>query len=146
MVKESPYDIVLITNVLEHTSFPVEVLKELFGYLHKDSIIIVTAPYEHITVFSPDSAMMNYHQQLFSVSSLYEAMRRCNFKNIYINVYDTYYRGNSRINNIVASANISETPQRRQYRHYFYDIYKLQNILAKEVLKKFIKRINICKM
>lgn len=143
--KESPYDIVIVSHVLEHTSFPVAVLKELFGYLHKDSIIIVAVPYEHITVFSPVSSMMNYHQQLFSTTSLYEAMRRCNYKNIYINVYDTYFRGNSRINNIVATANIGETLQERKYQNYIYDIYKLQNILAKEVFKRFIKRINIFK-
>ena len=143
MTKESPYDIVIVSHVLEHTSSPTKLLQKLVAYLNEDSIIVVAVPYEQISVLSPLSVFMNYHQQMFSVSSLYEVMRRCNFKNIYINVYDTYYRGKSRINNIVATANISETPQRRQYRHYFYDIYKLQNILAKEVIKRFIKRINL---
>ncbi len=143
MVKESPFDIVLITNVMEHTSFPVEVLKELFGYLHKDGILVIAVPYEHISILSPISSLMNYHQQMFSITSLAEALRRCNYKNISIDLYDTYYRGNSRINNIVATANIGENIQKKRYRYYLYDIYKFQNILAKEVLKRIIKRINI---
>ncbi len=142
LIRESPYDIVIVSHVLEHTSFPLKLLKELVAYLSEDSIIVAVVPYEQISVVSPLSVFMNYHQQLFSVSSLYEAMRRCNFKNIYINVYDTYYRGKSRINNIVATANMGETPQERKYRYYLFDIYKLQNILAKEVFKRIIKRIN----
>jgi len=118
-------------------------LDELVSYLSKDSIIVVAVPYEQISLLSSLSPFMNYHQQLFSVSSLYEALRRCNLKNIYINVYDTYYRGKSRINNIVATAGIGETTQERKYRYYLFDIYKLQNILAKEVFKRIIKKINI---
>lgn len=143
LLKESPYDIVIVSHVLEHTSFPLKLLQELGAYLNEESIIVAAVPYEQISILSPLSVFMNYHQQLFSATSLYEALRRCNFKNIHINVYDTYYRGKSKINNIVATANMGETLQKRKYGYYLFDIYKLQNILAKEIFKRFIKRINI---
>jgi hypothetical protein len=38
---------------------------------------------------------------------------------------------------------MGETLQKRKYGYYLFDIYKLQNILVKELFNRIIKRTNI---
>jgi len=68
MFKNESFDAVLLSEVLEHVPFPIEVLKEVSRILKKGGVLILTAPFASLTHFAPyfyctgfSSYFYNYH-------------------------------------------------------------------------------------
>jgi ubiquinone/menaquinone biosynthesis C-methylase UbiE len=52
-VPDEVYDVIILTEVLEHLPRPIEALKELFRVLKRGGRIIITAPFCSLTHFAP---------------------------------------------------------------------------------------------
>lgn len=135
LIEKSPYDIIILSHVLEHVASPIELLMTCKKYLTDGGIIIIALPFEQYSIISSKSSLMNYHQHLFSNISLNKALRKCDFRNINTKVYDLSYRGD-KMWNILASASVEGSQQKNSSIDYLIYFYHFFNVLFKVGLTK----------
>ena len=46
-IENSSYDLLICLNVLEHVSFPSEILRDIFHHMHDQSVLCIEVPYEN---------------------------------------------------------------------------------------------------
>lgn len=138
--KEAHFHIIFLSHIIEHVAFPKELLLKCLERLSRDGIIMVVVPYEVHSVLSRKSGLINYHQQLFSVTSLTELLKGCHFKDINVKLYKSSYRGN-RMWSILACASVNGTVPEFKIGDYLIDIFNFLNILFRLVSRKFIKSL-----
>lgn len=142
--REAPFDIIFLLHVLEHVSFPNELIKKCSQYLSNNGMLIVAVPYEVPYAFFPRYWQMHYHQNLFSITSLTEVLRRSSFGNIRARLFeDCSYRGQkSRI--VLASACINAARRKMEVGKYVADAFcfpKVVTRMAYRELQKIFDRL-----
>jgi SAM-dependent methyltransferase len=83
--KHGPYQLIILSHVLEHTHSPVALLEEAARHLADDGVIVVEVPDERMNyVRSMTGARfsLHYHVQWFSARSLARVMRSAGLSNV----------------------------------------------------------------
>lgn len=86
---EKKYDLVVCSNVLEHVSFPSEILFELKNTMHSNSILYIEVPFEDLMKNNPNDCLAqkkHWHEHInfFSKDSLIRVVDHCGFELIQI--------------------------------------------------------------
>jgi hypothetical protein len=83
-VRERSYDLVLLSNVLEHVPYPARVLDEISDGLTAKTALYIEVPFEEIMKFDGATALSvkrHWHEHInfFSKQSLVSLLERCGF-------------------------------------------------------------------
>ncbi len=83
-IRECHYDLVLLSNVLEHVPYPARVLDEVFEVLSADSVLYIEVPFEVIMRLDGASALSakrHWHEHInfFSKGSLVALLEHSGF-------------------------------------------------------------------
>lgn len=87
---EAPYDILIMSHVLEHVALPVELTKEAVSYLSPNGVLLVVLPYEQDGALSPSSAYLSPHMHLYSQRSTLELLKSVGFRNVKVSEIDAF--------------------------------------------------------
>lgn len=86
-LNSNDYDLVICSNVLEHVSYPQEILSEIVSVMNKETILYIEVPYEKIMADSFDSKNIfsnkrHWHEHInfYSQKSLEELLDKCGLK------------------------------------------------------------------
>lgn len=142
--REAPFDIIFLLHVLEHVPFPKDLIKNCSKYLSNNGMLIVAVPYDLPYVLFSRYCQMHYHQNLFSITSLTEVLRRSCFGNIHVKLFeDCSYRGQkSRI--ILASTCVNGAKPRIKTGNYLVDAFNFPKVMAGmmcERIQKILDRL-----
>lgn len=81
------YDLIICSNVLEHVSYPQDILNEIKSVMNKDTILYIEVPYEKIMADNFDSKDILFkkkhwheHINFYSEKSLAELLNNCNIE------------------------------------------------------------------
>ena len=85
--RRTSYDLVVLSQVLEHVPFPLEVLRDVYSVMSDTSVLYIEVPHEQC-MLSPQrrqalpQAKRHWHEHInfFSESSLKELLSRCNLE------------------------------------------------------------------
>ena len=93
VVNQAPFDIVILSHVLEHTDNPVEMMININQILKIGGILIIEIPDERMNIVRAllgKTVTLHYHVAWYSRRSLTKLLSRCE-----INRWETYYKFNS---------------------------------------------------
>jgi hypothetical protein len=95
------YDLIICSNVLEHVSYPQDLLNEMAEHMHSDTVLYIEVPFEKIMMNYPNSTDLylekrHWHEHInfFSEESLYELAKKCNLKIIKTKVHNNLFEKN----------------------------------------------------
>lgn len=87
---EAPYDILIMSHVLEHVASPVELTKVAVRYLSQNGVLIMVLPYEQDGILSPSSVYLSPHMHLYSQRSALELLKTVGLRNVKVGEIDAF--------------------------------------------------------
>lgn len=122
--EKGPYDLVILSHVLEHVAFPDLVLRRVRDLLSEDGLVVVVVPYEQFALVSASSSAMHYHQQMFSTRSVRTLLSKCGLRPGDVAMRRLSYRGQL-MWQVSAVAGRDGEPDRARYGDYPRDLAAL---------------------
>lgn len=90
--QHAPYDIIILSHILEHTAFPSDVVNQCAQYLGDQGLLMIVVPYEQaMWLFQKDTSPAA-HQSAFSATSVCRLLSRCGFRSLDVEVAYLSYR------------------------------------------------------
>lgn len=86
-IKNSAYDLVVISNVLEHIPYPKKMLEEIAAYMHSKTLLYIEVPLENLIKNAQDVSRLaekkrywHEHINFFTAKSLSILLESCGFE------------------------------------------------------------------
>ena len=93
-IKKYKYDLIVCSNVLEHVSYPKDILSEITELMNDETILYIEVPFEKLMQNSPNSlekylSKKHWHEHInfFSENSLFKLTKNCGLEIVKKTVY-----------------------------------------------------------
>jgi len=111
-IKDNSYDLIICSNVLEHVSYPKNILSEISELMNDNTVLYIEVPYEKLMQNDPESKdkyllKRHWHEHInfFSESSLDALAKNCGLQIIKQKIYgDNVNQSISNIENVLMIA------------------------------------------
>ncbi len=90
--QHGPYDIIILSHILEHTSFPIDTVNQCAQYLRDHGLLLIVVPYEQPTWLFQKDTSPAAHQSAFSATSISHLLGVCGFRCLNIELAYLSYR------------------------------------------------------
>lgn len=92
-LKNYSYDLIVCSNVLEHVSYPRELLQDIRNYMSKDTVLYIEIPCEKLImkkeIIDKNEIKRHWHEHInfYSENSIKELLKACNLNILEIEIF-----------------------------------------------------------
>ena len=125
-----PYDLIILSHVLEHTAFPGALLEQCSRHLAPQGLVLIAVPYEQPALLLRPTAGPNPHQNGFSLKSLNRLLTLGGYRLLHLEAVHLSYRIFP-MWNLLATAQRAEVPRPPRRFENLKEIYLFGKVLSR---------------